>query len=601
MLPAVINLTIKVLFLLSIGIHVLLWPSYAHIVFACALALEGVVTYFLTPKEDIEGKIYSPSLFFFHDEKSVRSYGSLVIILFYMLYTFLWFANDEIAIQPRMTTWIDNSLVNNYTFNDNRNSPFSGIDVTSTLAKKMRDNSFEWQRSFSADAIQLVGPIKEAYIDKGTVNCLSSSTTTTTTTTTTNNGTTTALNSTTTPPPPLFACFASNLYAATPPSDISSHPIIPIPSQFYTVDVKITPPAGFRCQNLEIYRIVMDAQGNVDNGLDYPASTVVKDSNTNLLNRVCGLFNISGWCLQFQHTFSAAEYASRVATKCAEGGGGTLSFRLPPRTIDIEPSTGRAVLDVLLVTPGAQVHLDFHWQDMAGLNEPTGSLISSFQKPWVNPDDDGIADWRNSSSKLAVFFKFFFLVIPFLFAWYYLAVHFLDVVVDSQILLLCIFVLLPSILLFLSMGAWLPMAGSIICVIAINHDTPATQTPPSSKQSWYRKMIRPVLFCLTAGCNSIQFSMLLSMVGQAGWAAFLYEDSIKQLGDFSSRYIISDTTSPTWVGLMLPSLLLVNLKFLLGSAICIVFETLPHFSLLNRFSTSPTSSSGGDFSSSSPL
>ena len=179
-------------------------------------------------------------------------------------------------------------------------------------------------------------------------------------------------------------------------------------------------------------------------------------------------------------------------------------------------------------------------------------------------------EWRRSASNVVVFFKFFFLVIPLLFAWYFLGVNFMDVVVHSQILLLCIFVLFPSILIFLSMGAWLPMAGSIICVIAINH-TPET----SSMQTWWRSMIRPTLFFLTAACNSVQFAWLLALIGQAGYSAFLYENSIKQLADLSSEFIIASSSSPTWIGLMLPSLLLVNMAFLLGSAVCIVLEMLP--------------------------
>jgi hypothetical protein len=88
-------------------------------------------------------------------------------------------------------------------------------------------------------------------------------------------------------------------------------------------------------------------------------------------------------------------------------------------------------------------------------------------------------------------------------------------------------------------------------------------------------MIRPTLFFLTAACNSVQFAWMLTLVGQAGYNAFLYEGSIKQLSELSSEFIISSATSPTWIGLMLPSLLLVNLAFLLGSAVCIVLEMLP--------------------------
>ena len=68
------------------------------------------------------------------------------------------------------------------------------------------------------------------------------------------------------------------------------------------------------------------------------------------------------------------------------------------------------------------------------------------------------------------------------------------------------------------------------------------------------------------------------------WSAFFYESSIKQLAELSSKFIISDSTSPTWIALMLPSLLLVNLAFLLGSSVCIVLEMLPRFAKTYSFS-----------------
>ena len=550
------NLSLKVAFIISIIMHVLLWPTISHIVFAIALALEGIVAYAMTAREDVWATVFSPSLFFFHDEKSQRSYFPLTLIFFYMLYTFLWFANDEIAIQPRMTSWIDNTLIDNYTFTTSGNNPFTGVDVTSAAAKRMRDNSFEWPRKISVDAIQLVGPLPQANAGKTTLNCQQPPTA--------------ASNNVTAPPP--FACFATRLFSVAPPSNVDvKHSVVPVPSQFYTADITITPPVGVLCQNLEAYRIVVDQDGNVANGLDYPASSVLRDGNTNSygpLSQFCNLFGISGWCLHFQHTFSNAEYAARVATKCAEKG--VLNFRLPVRAIDIEPTNGKTVLDALIVTQGAKVHLDFEWEEPNNAAAASTSFIGNFQKPWVSDDGGFISAWRKSSEKTAVYFKFLFLILPLLFAWYYLGIHFLEIVVDSQILLLCIFVLFPSILIFLSLGAWLPMAGCIVCVIAVNH-TPET----SSMLSWWRSMIRPVLFFITATCNSVQFAWLLTLVGQAGWSAFLYEGSIKQLASLSSKFIISDTTSPTWVGLILPSMLLLNLAFMLGSAVCIVLELLP--------------------------
>jgi hypothetical protein len=87
-------------------------------------------------------------------------------------------------------------------------------------------------------------------------------------------------------------------------------------------------------------------------------------------------------------------------------------------------------------------------------------------------------------------------------------------------------------------------------------------------------MVRPILFFITAACNSIQFSWMMALVGQAGWSAFLYDSTLQQLSSLSSNFIISDSTSPSWIGLAMPSVLLVNLAFLMGSAVCIVLETL---------------------------
>ena len=545
------NLFMKIAFIVSIIMHVMLWPTISHIVLASALALEGLVAYAFTAREDVWATIFSPSLFFFHDEKSQRLYFTLTLIFFYMLYTFIWFANDEVSIQPHMTTWIDNSLVYNYSFTPTGNAPFPNLDVTSDISKRMRTNYFEWLPTISASAIQLIGPLPFANAGKATpLNCQPSTTT----------------------PAPAYACFASRLYSVAPPTDVDvKHSFVPVPSQFYSVDVTVTPPSGVACAALEVYRTVSDADGNLASGLDYPASTVMDHNNNNFgaLNTFCGLFGAgnTNWCLHFQHTFTNAQYVARVAAKCAEDNG-KLIFKLPPRAIDIEPTSGRAALDALVVTQGAQVHLDFKWQDPSP--PATTSFISNFQTPWVNPKDDALSGWRASSERTAVLFKFVFLILPLLFTWYYLGIHFLDVVVESQILLLCIFVLFPSILIFLSMGAWLPMAGCIVCVIAVNH-TPET----SGMRTWWRSMVRPTLFFITAACNSVQFAWLLTLVGQAGWSAFLYEGSIKQLATLSSKFIISDSTSPTWVALILPSMLLLNLAFLLGSAVCIVLEAMP--------------------------
>jgi hypothetical protein len=276
----------------------------------------------------------------------------------------------------------------------------------------------------------------------------------------------------------------------------------------------------------------------------------------------CGLFSDNEWCLHFQHTFSAQEYARRISAKCTEGNG-NLIFRLPIRSTDVDPSTGQIGLDTLLVTNGADVKLKFSWHYQG----ETPPFFSTWDDK--NKIEDCIQDWRDSSEPTQVFFKFAIMITPLLVAWYFLAVQFEILIENSQVPVLCIFVLLPSILIFLSVGAWLPMSGSIICAIAIHH------SPPSSSQaSKWKMVVRPILFFITAACNSIQFAWIMALVGQAGWSAFLFENSLHQLSQISSNFIISDAPSPTWIGLTMPSILLINVAFLLGSAVCIVLETI---------------------------
>jgi len=53
----------------------------------------------------------------------------------------------------------------------------------------------------------------------------------------------------------------------------------------------------------------------------------------------------------------------------------------------------------------------------------------------------------------------------------------------------------------------------------------------------------------------------------------LYDDTLHQLSDRSSKFIING--NPTWIALLLPLTLTVNVMFLLGSAICVALELLP--------------------------
>jgi len=127
---------------------------------------------------------------------------------------------------------------------------------------------------------------------------------------------------------------------------------------------------------------------------------------------------------------------------------------------------------------------------------------------WTHPENDQAKDWRESSEDGSVFFKYGVVITPLLILWYYLAVQFENVVPSNQILFMCIFVLLPSVLIFLSVGSWLPMAGSIICVIAINH------SPPSFQSIHWNVHMRHLLLFLTAICNSIQFAWIMDLISE---------------------------------------------------------------------------------------
>jgi hypothetical protein len=138
----------------------------------------------------------------------------------------------------------------------------------------------------------------------------------------------------------------------------------------------------------------------------------------------------------------------------------------------------------------------------------------------------------------------------------------------------------------LTVGAWLPMAGCIICVIAISHapihngsvdggggkgDASSTS---NNNTNWWGPTVRHSLLFLTAVCNSIQFVWILVLVQEAESSAFLYEHTLKQLADSSSQFILDGTASPTWIGLLFPLVLTVNFAFLMGCAICVALELL---------------------------
>lgn len=549
------NVLVKVLFFTCILLQVILWPSVMTVVFSSAVAIEGIITYFTSSKSEVSEGMMGSGIFVFQGKVSKKSYILNTFVGIYMTVLFMRFTVHETNLQPHMTTWIHGSRIRNYSFTDSLNNPFPDVEVTGDISKTMRENTFVWPKTWQDSAVRLNGTIPTAGPEKSDLRCFPDISTLSTSAT-----------NLTVPNNIRYACYASKLAIfKTPNAEMfGTYRFVPMPSQFYTTDVMVTPFPGSKCADLEVYRIVVDGETNIEHGLDYPASAATPTSNgKDTLNLDCGLFSDPKWCLHFQHTFSKQEYAAKIAAKCVEGGG-SLIFRLPVRSSDVDPSTGRVGLDTLLVSTGANVQLRFLWHSQG----ETPPYFSTWEQ-WQTSTEDGTQTWRDSSESGSVFFKFALMITPLLIVWYFLAIQFETLIDNSQILVLCIFILLPSILIFLSVGAWLPMAGSIVCAIAINHSPPNVEG-----SSYWKTMIRPVLFFITAACNSIQFAWMMALVGQAGWSAFLYDSTLQQLSDLSSNFIISDSTSPSWIGLAMPSVLLVNIAFLMGSAVCIVLETI---------------------------
>lgn len=561
------NIFIKALFFVCIILQVVMWPTVFTVTFASILALEGLLTYFLTSRKELFDLVVGGGVLLFHGgdgkDKSVRRYVTMVFIGIYMSCFFARFINHEIDMQPRMTNWIHPSRIRNFSYGDGYNNPLPDLDVTDDESQRMRKNSFVWPKVHITDATLINGTLFEGKpLSSDSILPLTCS----------NDDVKTN-----------FSCYSANLVPFDVPQDDfyygRKRMFVPMSSQFYVVDVKVTPRRAIvKCADLEVYRLVVNGDGGVVYPLDYPASALPGSSGNNVAaptsHQHCGLFGEDSWCLRYRHSFSKEAYKARIAEKCMESDN-SLIFRLPIRTLDIDPNTGRTDLDALIVSKYADVELKFSWHYNT---EQIPPIVRTIEQ-WVRADDDQAQEWRDSSAYADVFFKFAIAITPLLIVWYVLAKEFFHIISDTnQVLFLCIFVLLPSVLIFLSVGAWLPMAGCIVCAIAINH-SPTIFASNVQKLPWYYKHWRPILFFFTAVCNSIQFAWVITLIAQAGWPAFYYDYSIKQMSDLSSKFIISETASPTWIALMVPVSLIVNASYLIGAAMCIVLESMPHMKM----------------------
>jgi len=544
------NILAKLLFFVGILLQIILWPTVWTLTFAAVVALEGLVTYFMTPKAELTSKVFGKGIFFLHGSQttSVRQYLVAAFVGIYSCFYLVAYLSAEIDYQPHMTNWIPRERLQFYTPGE----PLPDVEVTDELSKTMRKNTFTWPKTHEDIPILLNGTLSDGKPTK-------------------NGNDIKILNNLRCDPQDAtlkYACYATNLKTFSVPDRTlygRSYSFVPMSSQFYVTDVKITPKksSSLTCEALEFYRIIVNSENQAVYALDYPASTLPNPSSANIaFQDQCGLFQEVNWCLRYQHTFSFADYRQKIAQKCQEGQG-SIIFRLPVRTIDVNPKNGKVELDTMIISKDADVTVKHTWHYETD-NLP--NIIKTLEQ-WHAVDGDLADDWRNSSDAFQVFMKFAIAITPFLIVWYYLATEFEQLVPQNhQVFVICIFVLLPAVFIFMSVGAWLPMAGCIVCAIAINHP------PAESTHTMVSKLFRPVLFFIFAVCNSIQFCWILVLIFQADFSAFYYEYSLKQLSSMTHNFIISGSTSPSWVALVMPTVLSINLAFFLGSIICFILE-----------------------------
>jgi hypothetical protein len=421
--------------------------------------------------------------------------------IFYVVY-----ATHQLRDAPYMTSWIHPKHRHNYSFTETRNNLFSG-GINDEANVYMRENPFTWPRIHKAPGVRINGTLLHAGPGGKPLPCGD-----------------------------MAECYAANMA-------VMEGGVVPMPSRFYSVDIMVTPPKGMMCKDLEIYRIVYNSWMGVDHSLDYPASSPPVASSS---YKKCNLFGKGdSWCLSFMHTFTGPEYNATIADKC-NAEGGVVIFRLPPRTVDVEPQTGRTALDVILVPPNASVGFRYTWHST---EVPT--LLTQWSQ-WEYTKQDAIQEWRDSTGAFAVVIRHVVAVLPLLMLWYFLLVRYEGDAANVQ--LMCIFVFLPSSIIFFSVGAWLPLTSTILCGITIN-------IVPANVRFQFS------MYACALVLNLIQCIAMTVLYSTNGTNAFMYADSFRMVNEDSklSGYAFV-SGSPAWVTLMMPTSFFVNVLFCIGLA-----------------------------------
>ena len=421
--------------------------------------------------------------------------------IFYVVY-----ATHQLRDAPYMTSWIHPSHRHNYSFTETRNNPFSG-GINGDANVYMRQHPFTWPRVHKAPGVRINGTLPHAGPGSNPLLCNAA----------------------------MAECYVANM------APVGGAKLVPMPSRFYAVDIMVTPPSGMMCKDLEIYRIVYNSWMGVDHSLDYPASSPPRGASS---NSKCNLFGKGNeWCLTFTHSFTVPEYNATIADKC-DAEGGVVIFRLPPRTVDVDPQTGRTALDVILVSPGARVGFRYTWH-----NTEAPTLLTQWSQ-WEYTKQDAIQEWRDSTDAFAVVVRHVVALLPLLMLWYFLLVNYEGDTANVQ--LMCIFVFLPSSIIFFSVGAWLPLTSTILCGIAIN---------VVSKDLRFQLSMYSCAFVL----NLIHCIAMTTIYATNGTNAFMHADTFRMVNEDLSGYAFV-SGSPAWVTLMMPTAFFVNVLFCIGLA-----------------------------------
>jgi hypothetical protein len=205
------------------------------------------------------------------------------------------------------------------------------------------------------------------------------------------------------------------------------------------------------------------------------------------------------------------------------------------------------------VTRGATVSFRYTWH-----NRVDEVLLLDNWAQWENTRSDGFQDWRDSTYAFPVAMRYAIVITPFLMLWYFLLVNYSqDSSSSSDVdsLPMCIFVLLPSSLLFFATGAWLPLAGAVLCGIAV-------QVPIGVAA-------HVVLLFLAFVCNLVHGVACVVIFSEFGLNTFMHADTIRMLPSHVGAFM---SGSPSWITLTLPCTVAVNCCFCFGTGVCIWME-----------------------------